>query len=151
MRIQTLVLAAAVGIFVLTGGGAVSASDPENDIKYRKTTMSAIGAHMGAIVATVKGKAGTDAQLIAHAKGMAAMGPVMSGLFGAGTGEGDTETKPEIWSNSAEFATAVMNFENAAAVIGAAADSGNVDGVKAALGGLGKSCKGCHSTFRKEK
>ena len=64
---------------------------------------------------------------------------------------GETEALLGIWENPGEFKKVVMAFQTAAAVMGAAADNGDVEGIKAALGELGKSCGGCHKVFHKKK
>ncbi len=155
MREHNFLLTAALGVFLgsllLTVPGSANAGDPAIDIKYRQSTMKAIGGHMGAIVATVKGQAGTDTQMIAHARALATTATTVDGIFPKGSGQGETEALPEIWKNPAEFTKVVQAFQSAAAAMGAAADKGDAGAVKAALGALGKSCGGCHKVFRKKK
>ena len=85
MRTHGFIITATVSIFlgilVMTGSGSAYAGDAAADLKYRQSTMKSIGAHMGAIVATIKGQAGTDASLIAHAKAMAATAGAVSDIF----------------------------------------------------------------------
>jgi cytochrome c556 len=69
---------------------------------------------------------------------------------GSGPEAGKTEAKAEIWSKPAEFKTAMKNFADAAPKLQAAANSGDVAAIKTAFGDTGKTCKGCHETFRTE-
>jgi len=70
---------------------------------------------------------------------------------GSGPEAGKTQAKPDIWSKPAEFNTAMKNFAEAAPKLLAAADSGDVGAIRTAFGDTGKTCKGCHDTFRAEK
>jgi cytochrome c556 len=68
---------------------------------------------------------------------------------GSETG-GDTAAKPEIWTSKAEF-DAIAKQLDAATAKAAAAAPGGLDGFKAAMADVGKSCKACHEKFRAEK
>lgn len=70
---------------------------------------------------------------------------------GSGPEAGKTQSKPEIWSKPAEFKTAMKNFSDAAPKLYAAANAGDVPAIKSAFADTGKTCKGCHETFRAEE
>lgn len=70
---------------------------------------------------------------------------------GSGPEAGKTQAKAEIWTRPAEFKTAMKNFADAAPKLQTAANSGNVGAIKTAFGDTGKTCKGCHETFRAEE
>ena len=70
---------------------------------------------------------------------------------GSGPEAGKTQAKAEIWSKPAEFKTAITNFAAAAPKLQAAANSGDVAAIKTAFADTGKTCKGCHETFRSEE
>ena len=76
-----------------------------------------------------------------------------SDWFPPGTGPdiGKTRAKAEIWQKPEDFAAKDRAFQAAAAAFRAAADSGNLDAVKAQAGELGKSCKACHDPYRAEE
>lgn len=59
---------------------------------------------------------------------------------------GETPAKAEIWSKTDDFKKVSMAFAAASAKLGEAA--GRLDAVKAAFGGIGKACGGCHKLFR---
>ena len=74
------------------------------------------------------------------------------GAYGAGTDKGaPTRVKAEIWSNAAGFKTRSEEMQAAVARLDAAARSGNLDQLKAAVGPVGSACKACHDDFRNEK
>lgn len=70
---------------------------------------------------------------------------------GSGPEAGKTQAKAEIWSKPTEFKTAMKNFADAAPKLQSAANSGDVAAIKTAFGDTGKTCKGCHETFRAEE
>ena len=60
--------------------------------------------------------------------------------------EGDYSSSPKIWEDKAGFTAAIATF--AKAVGDAKASIKDLDTLKAAFPGIGKSCGGCHETFR---
>ncbi|MCA8887734.1 MAG: cytochrome c [Parvularculaceae bacterium] len=60
----------------------------------------------------------------------------------------DTDALDTIWERPEEFADAVVQFENAAPKLQAAAQSGDMSAVGDAFKEVGASCKNCHETFR---
>jgi cytochrome c556 len=70
---------------------------------------------------------------------------------GSGPEAGKTQAKAEIWTKPAEFKTAMKNFADAAPKLQSAANSGDVAAIKTAFADTGKTCKGCHETFRAEE
>ena len=65
----------------------------------------------------------------------------MPGWFPAGSG-------PDIWSQTAKFKAAQDAFAKQALALQAAAQSGLAPAIRAETAKLGKTCKGCHDTFR---
>ena len=60
--------------------------------------------------------------------------------------EGDYSASPKIWEDKAGFTAAIATF--AKAVTEAKASIKDLDTLKAAFPTIGKSCGGCHETFR---
>jgi cytochrome c556 len=65
-----------------------------------------------------------------------------------GTDSGDTTLNSEVFMKPAKFKEVAQNFETQAAKLASVAQSGDVTGIKAQFGEVGKSCKACHSQFR---
>ena len=124
---------------------------PEDEVRYRKAALTVMASHFGRIGAVVKGDRPFNAQEV---QANAALVETMSTLpwagFGPGTDKIDSKAKPEIWSQADKFKTAQDTMIKAVADLSTASKSGNLDAVKAAFGGVGKTCKGCHDDFRKE-
>jgi cytochrome c556 len=74
--------------------------------------------------------------------------------FPAGSGPGPgvrTAARPEIWTNSGDFNTAMTAFRNQAPRLKAAADSGDIARIRTEFGATGLTCRNCHVPFRAER
>lgn len=151
---KTLAFAAVAAVAVAAASLAfitpAAADQAENDIKYRKTVMKAIGGHMGGIAAIVSGKVANKGDLKAHADAIAAMAGITPGIFPAGSDFGETGALPVIWSKPDDFKKALAAFKTAADGMVKAAASGDMAAQGAAFKALGGSCGGCHETFREK-
>jgi len=128
---------------------AVSA-DGDDAIKLRQAMMTSIGAHMSALGAMAKGDVAVSAQAKWHARALIKLSGIASQLFPAGSGTGETGALPMIWENTAKFQQVLADFQAATPQLAAAAESGDAGQIGAALGAVGKTCGGCHETFRKK-
>ena len=124
---------------------------PEDAIKYRKASFNVMAAHFGRLGAMANGRAPYDAKAaLENAEVVAVMSKLPWAAFGEGTDKGDTRAKPEIWKESAKFKEAADKSQAELAKVVAAAKTGNLDALKAAVGPAGASCKACHDNFRKD-
>ena len=53
-------------------------------------------------------------------------------------------------ANNIATATPIFTISQNMVKLNAAAKTGNIDAIKAAVGEVGKSCKACHDSYRKE-
>ena len=108
-----------------------------------------MGAHMGRLSAVVKGEVPYNKEDVAR---NAAIISTLSSLpwqaFGPGTEGGKAE--PAIWKENAKFKSAADRMQAAVAELNTAAQSGNPENLKKALGATGQTCKACHDDFRKK-
>ena len=122
---------------------------PEDAIKYRKSALFVMQQNFGRVAAMANGRAPFDAKVAADS---AAVAEFMSKLpwaaFGEGTDKGDTKAKPEIWKEHAKFLEASEKMQAEMSKLAAAAKTGNLDSIKAAVGAVGGSCKNCHDAYR---
>lgn len=75
------------------------------------------------------------------------------GWFPAGSGPRagvKTKARPEIWSQAVQFKAAQDAFATQANSFAAAAQSGDVERIRAAARSLGQACGACHRQFRAE-
>lgn len=135
---------------------SVADSDADNAIKYRKHVMSAVGGHTSALVAILKGDVPHTDAIKAHSDGLlSATDPAMVlAAFKQNTdGEGSEKTTAtaKIWEDWSKYEQAVVDLNNAAKIIQAAAAGGTLnsfDQLKPAL----DQCGYCHrkSGFREK-
>lgn len=132
--------------------GILAASLPaladDGAVGYRQKVMDAVGGTMEAMVAIAKQEVPHSAHLAVHARNMAALATIVNDVFPPGSGEGDTEALPEIWSQPEAFKQRLDRFGQAARDLDAVVSSGDMSGFGEALGALGQSCKGCHDDFK---
>ena len=143
---QARPLRAAILSAALLASGAQAAD--EGAAEYREAIFEAIGGHMSAMVGIIKGEVPHRQDLALHAKGIAALAPVTQHIFPADSYIEGGHAKAEIWSDPETFAERRQNFLEAAAAIGAVADSGDQAAFMGAFKTLGGTCKGCHDDFR---
>lgn len=143
----------ALGTVALTLSMSASAqfAKPEDAIKYRQSALFIMAQNFGRVGAMVQGKAPFDAKIAADS---AANAEFMSKLpwaaFGEGTDKGSipTRAKAEIWTEKAKFNEYAEKMQAEMTKFNAAAKTGNLDNIKAAMGAVGGSCKACHDAFQ---
>lgn len=133
-----------------TLGSTVAHAGEEDLVKYRENVMHVIGGHMGAIVAIVKGEVPYSGELGYHADSLAAVAPKALPAFETKAMTEKSEALEKIWDNWADFKQRAMKMETASAAFSKAVAGGKMAEIGAALGDLGKSCKGCHDEYMKE-
>jgi cytochrome c556 len=119
-------------------------------MKARHDHMEQLGDAAKNVGRTFQSGANDVAVIRQSAATMKSLAPKLLSWFPAGTGPdvGNTRAKPEIWQKQEDFALKAHDFEKAANDFADAAQSGNMDQVHAAFGGVGKSCKACHDLYR---
>lgn len=152
MKLLLLTLAATATLAVSLPAAA-QFQKPEDAIKYRQGAFNLIAAHFGRVAAMASGRAPFDAKVAAE---NAALASTLSSLpfaaFGAGTDKGlPNRANADIWKDAAKFKAAGDKMVAEMGKLDAAAKTGSLDAIKAAVGGVGGSCKGCHDDFRAER
>ena len=145
-------LAATVGALASLPASA-QFQKPEDAIKYRQAAYTVMSTHFGRIGAMAAGRVPFDAKAAAdNAAIVMEMSKLPFTAFAEGTDKGlPNRAKPEIWKESAKFKAAGDKMQAEVVKLEAAAKSGNLDAIKAAVGAVGGSCKACHDDFRAEK
>jgi cytochrome c556 len=146
MMMRTVVVVAGT---LLLGVSAVVAQ--QNLVDQAQTVMKGNGKNAGALAAMVKGDKPYDqatvdtamAQFEDTAKKLPTLFPDSTkGMKPAG----DYSASPKVWEDKAGFDAHIATF--AKAVADAKASIKDLDTLKAALPVVGKSCGGCHETYR---
>ena len=139
-------VAASVAVLI---GMAVAAEAQEAQIKQRQEAMKANGAAAKTLTQLVKGEQPWNQQA-AHQAAVTInnTAKAIPGLFPKGSGpEAGVKTAalPAIWQNQADFDAHAKKLEEESAKLMAANDEASF---KAQFGNVGKTCGGCHETFR---
>jgi cytochrome c556 len=141
---------AAIAATLASLPAAAQFQKPEDAIKYRQSAFTVMANHFGRIGAMAQGKAPFDAKAAQDSMVViSAVHKLPFTAFGDGTDKGgNTKALPEVWSKQAGFNEARDKMFTEMAKLDGAVKSGSFDNVKAAFGGVGGSCKGCHDDYR---
>ena len=149
--------AAITGLLFAGMAGVAIAQTTEEVIAKRRATMTASMRSNGTLNAALKAGNVTP-EALELLKGEAgkvhaaftqmadpALWPKGSGLPEVASG---TKAKAEIWTDSAGFKAALEASVAASAKLKAAADAGDVEGMKAGVAGVQGACSSCHAKYR---
>ena len=142
--------------FVLGAGFTLTAQaqSPETMVKQRQAAMTLQGKYFGPLAGMAQGKIPFNAQVVAR---NAAYLDVLDKMAWDGFAESTkgtsakTRALPVIWSEAGKFKEAQETFQSAVTQLVEASKSGDEGKMKAAIGGIGKSCGGCHDEFREKQ
>ena len=150
-----LVLAALSSTFLAVASGASAQAgstpaDPVAQVEERKANFKTLGRAMNDLDTFVKGEGGTAEDARAAAATLAETGRRIGGWWPEGTavGVGDSEAKPEIWTNKAEFLALQKRFEATLPGLVQAAATGDRARIGAALNAVGRECGACHDSYK---
>lgn len=123
----------------------------EDAVRYRKSTMFVMQQNFARVSAMAAGKTPFDAQLAADSASVAEyLSKLPWAAFGAGTDQGETRAKPEIWGESSRFKEYASKMQTEMARLAAATKTGNLDAIKTAASATGSACKACHDAYRRD-
>ncbi len=145
-------LALALAVTAMALPAYAQFAKPEDAIKYRQSALFVMQQNFSRVAAMASGKAPFDAKVAADSAAIAEFaGKLPWAGFGEGTDKGrEHRAKPEIWSDKAKFNEYADKMQAEMVKFSAAAKTGNLDNIKATIGGVGGSCKTCHDAFQKK-
>ena len=145
-------LAAALLALVLAGSAQAQFKSPEDAIKYRQSALRVMSNHFGRLAAMAQGKVPYDPKVAGeNADVVVVLAKLPFTAFAEGTDmDAPSHAKPEVWKETPRFNEAAEKLQAAVAKLPAAARSGDLAQLKAAVGATGQSCKACHDHFRSE-
>lgn len=135
---------------LLLGVGAVAAQ--QDVVNERQATMKNAGRNLGGVLsAMAKGDKPYDqAAVNAALTELSNTAKKIPALFPDSTkglkGEGDYSASTKVWDSKTEFLAQNASFEKTVAE--ASTKIKDLDSLKATVPAIGKSCGGCHETFR---
>ena len=146
----TLLSAAVIGLVI--SATATAQVKPEVLVKQRQAAMTLQGKYFGPMAAMAQDKAPFKADVVAYnASLLDALSRMPWDGFDASTQGVKSATLPAAFTDTAKFKAAQDQFHSAVAKLVAASKGGDMAATKAAIGGVGKTCGGCHDNFRQKK
>ena len=141
----------AAAILLACGPAAAQFKSTDDAIEYRQGALAVMGNHFSRIGAMANGKVPYDAKAAqANADLVATLAKLPWSAFVDGSAAGDTNAKPEVWSQADKFKAAAQKLEDATVKLAAAARTGKPEELKAAFNATADTCRGCHDDFRKK-
>jgi adenylosuccinate lyase len=142
-------VALALGV---AAGAVLAQAKPEQLVKQRQAVMTLQGKYFGPMAAMAQGKAPYNADIV---KRNSAFLDNLSRMawdgFDPGTKDVKSAALPAIYEQTGKFKEAASHLENEAHKLYQVAQSGDEAAVKAQIGAVGKSCGGCHESFRQKQ
>jgi len=144
------------GLALALGSGytltAFSQVKPDVLVKQRQAAMTLQGKYFGPMGGMAAGKVPYRADVVTYnASLLDALSRMPWDGFAESTRDVKSAALPAIWSESAKFKQAQDSFQDAVQALVRASKGGDEAATKAAIGGVGKTCGGCHQNFRQKQ
>ena len=121
--------------------------------ELRQSVFSLLGSNMGPLGAMAKGKAPFDAaKAEKHAVRINQLSLMIADYSRTDTTKFDVETEAlaKIWQEADKYSDSIDKLTKASSALIVAAQSKDEKAIKKAIGGVGKTCGGCHDDFKKD-
>jgi cytochrome c556 len=124
---------------------------PADAIRYRQSAYQVLAWNFMPMSAMARGKLPFDARKFGmHAERVALLAPQLLEGFTVGSHVGDTEAKPEIWANWADFQKKMKTLESEARKLAESCKAADEAAIKVQFGRVGAACKACHDQYKKD-
>ena len=133
---------------------AFSQVKPEILVKQRQAAMTLQGKYFGPLAGMAQGKVPYNAETVAmNAALLDALSRMPWDGFAPASKDATVKNAalPAVWSEPAKFKDAQDTFQHAVQELVKVSRSGDEAAQKAAIGGVGKACGGCHQNFREKQ
>ena len=145
-----------VGLALMLGAGysltAFSQVKPETLVKQRQAAMVLQGKYWGPLAGMAQGKIPYDASVIArNARFLEVLSKMPWDGFVPSTKDVKSAALVAVITDAAKFKEAQNRLESEVSKLVAVSKGGDEAAVKAQLVATGKTCGGCHETFREKK
>jgi cytochrome c556 len=131
---------------------AIAQVKPAVLVKQRQAAMTLLGKYFGPLGAMAQDKAPFDAEIIKrNALLLEALAKMPWDGFQEVTASEKSEALPAVFKDPAKFKKASEDMQAAVANLVAVSRTGDTPALKAAIGGIGKTCGSCHDSFREKK
>ena len=146
-------LAAVVAIALgVSAGAAFAQQKPEVLVKQRQSVMTLQGKYFGPMAGMAQGKIPFNADVVRrNAAFLDNLSRMAWDGFDASTKDVKSAALPAIYEQPDKFKEAAARLENEAHKLYEVSRGGDEAAVKAQIGAVGKSCGGCHESFRQKQ
>jgi len=149
---------ALASVFTVMAAGAIANSakslkQAEKATELRQSIFSLLGSNMGPLGGMARGKIAFDAEKVGkHALRINQLSMMIADYARTDTSahKVKTEALDKIWTQPDNFAKRIKDLTLASANLQKAAATGNEGAIKKAIGGVGRTCGGCHDDFKAE-
>ncbi len=151
VRAMKRVLAVAALFGCVVCARAAAPAKPADIVHYRQSVMELIGWNFGPLSAMTKGKTAWDAKEFAmRAARIRALSTQAIDGFENGPANGGVETdaKPDIWNDLADFHAKLDHFVCEAKALDETARGGDEAKMKEQFHKTAETCKACHEKFK---
>ena len=145
-------IAAALGTAtMLASGTALAQAKPETLVKQRQAAMVLIGKYWGPMGGMAQGKVPFNADTVKRNTGyLQALSAMPWDGFNASTKDVKTRALPAVFSDTAKFKEAQDRFTGEVSKLATTVAGGDEAAIKSQLAAVGKTCGGCHESFREK-
>jgi len=156
MKLFSKIAVATVFTVLATGAIANSATSEKHAKKateLRQSIFSLLGSNMGPLGGMARGKVPFDAEKVGkHALRINQLSMMIADYTRTDTSKHkvNTEALDDIWTKPDNFAKRIKDLTLASANLQKAAAAGDEGAIKKAIGGVGRTCGGCHDDFKAE-
>ena len=149
----SLVCALVLTTTITNANVAKSEKHAQKSAELRQSIFSLLGSNMGPLGGMAKGKIAFDAKTVEkHALRINQLSFMIADYSRTDTSTFDVETEAlnKVWQETNLYAEKIKALNESSAHLMAAAKTGNESAIKKAIGGVGKTCGGCHDEFKKD-
>ncbi len=132
---------------------AKSEKQAKRTIELRQSIFKLLGSNMGPLGAMAKGKIAVDANTVEiNATRINQLSEMIIDYNKLDTSafKLKTEALNKVWLNPEQFSKRANDLTKASAHLKMVAKSGDESAIKKAIGGVGRTCGGCHDDFKKD-
>ena len=153
MKFQHIVSGLVVFCFLFIAVPLYAGEKEEDAMTYRNRVMSGIGSSMGSIGDILKGKVPYKDMMVHYAKALNESTQTITTIFKLDTRgtPKKTRAKGEIWEKWSDFEEKANAVVEASGAFAAAAESGDMGKIGAAMKTLGGTCGDCHKAYREKE
>lgn len=149
----TIVCALALSISSVNAETAKSEKHAKKATELRQSVFSLLGSNMGPLGGMAKGKIEFNEEAIKkHSLRINQLSHMIADYTRTDTSSFKTKTEAldKVWQQRAEFEKRIKDLNKSSKNLLKVAETGDQGAIKKAIGGVGKTCGGCHDNFKKD-